>query len=150
MTPQEIEELKQLLELQREMTRQRLRTATCEAWVDDVQQKMGINRAVYAAGYGLAPAGKTETITSTTTNTTTAPPPAAPAPAPPAVAAATVSTAAKLAPYLLLAAGLAGGGGIAAAILQALTPAPAATPPAATAPATDFPVYDVQRWQPAP
>ena len=106
MTAQEIEELKQLLALQREMTRQRLRTATCEAWVDDVQQKLAINRAVYAAGYGLAPAGKTETITSTTTNNTTAPPAEAAQPPQFAVAAATASTAAKLAPYLLLAAGL--------------------------------------------
>ena len=55
MTTQEIEELRQLIALQRELTRQRLRTATCEAWVDDVQQKLALNRAVYAAGYGIAP-----------------------------------------------------------------------------------------------
>jgi hypothetical protein len=140
MTQGEIAELKQLLELQREMTRQRLRTATCEAWVDDLQQKMGINRAVYAAGYGIAPTPSTEASSTaaseppSVSQTVTLPP-----------AAAVTSTAAKFAPYLLVAASLAGGGGIGAAIVHALG---SAADPAATATPIDFPVYDVQRWKP--
>lgn len=147
MTQEEITELKQLLELQREMTRQRLRTATCEAWVDDVQQKMAINRAVYAAGYGIAPVPKAEARSTADSTAAASKPPSVSQTVTLPPAAAVTSTAAKLAPYLLVAAGLASGGGLGAAIVHALRPA---ADPAATATPIDFPVYDVQRWKPQP
>lgn len=139
MTPQEIEELRQLIALQREMTRQRLRTATCEAWVDDVQQKMALNRAVYAAGYGIAPKqpddSKAEASVSVDVQTPT------PANLP---ASQPASLAAKLAPWAIVAASLLGAGGIGSAAWYAAQSA--IRPPDATPPA--FPLYDVQAWRP--
>lgn len=139
MTTEEIEELKQLIALQREMTRQRLRTATCEAWVDDVQQKMAINRAVYAAGYGIAPKQPDDSKAQASVSVDVQ----SPTPAnPPATVPA--SLAAKLAPWAILAASLLGVGGLGSAAWYASRSS--VTPPAAAP--VDFPLYDVQAWKP--
>lgn len=140
MTLQEIEELKQLIALQRELTRQRLRTATCEAWVDDVQQKLAINRAVYAAGYGIAPKqpDDSKAQASVSLDVQTPPPCKPPATTPPA------SIAAKLAPWAIAAATLLGAGGLGSAAWYA---SQSAVAPPAAAP-VNFPLYDVQAWKP--
>lgn len=139
MTSEEIEELKQLIALQRELTRQRLRTATCEAWVDDVQQKMAINRAVYAAGYGIAPKqpdeGKADASATVSVQTPPAPP------TPPQVQPAAASLAARLAPWAIVAASVLGAGGLGSAAWYAAQPTP-------VAPAVEFPEYNVEKWTP--
>ena len=86
MNSQELEELREMLAIQRELARQRLRTSVAEAWVDDVKQKMAVNRAVYCAGYGIDPRPYAE-------------PPSA-----------SVSTASKVGKWALIAAAVAGGG----------------------------------------
>jgi hypothetical protein len=133
MTQDELDSMKRLLELEREMTRQRLRTAAAEAWVDDYQQKVGINRAVYAAGYGIAPQVQTTTKTETV-NTTAQQPVTQPQ------AQAQPSTWSKAWPILLAAAGLAAGAGIPALLSK---PQAWATAPA---PAVEMPRYDVEKW----
>jgi len=139
MTQEEIEELKQLIGLQRELTRQRLRTATCEAWVDDVQQKMAINRAVYAAGYGIAPTvnTKTETVTKTETTQDTPQPAQQPSPA--------QSLGSRLMPWIVAGSLALGGAGTGAWMLNRPDESPAVTPGGEF----EIPRYDVEKWTPA-
>lgn len=127
---QDLDELRQLLALQNEVSRQRLRTAAAEAFVDDYQHKLGVNQAVYAAGYGIAPEGKRPRTAPTATATATAT----------AEQPATPSAAAKYGPAILgglLALGV--GGGVTAWYQDE---------PAAEPPAIQMPEYDVEKWTP--
>ena len=145
---QDLEEMRQLLALQREVARQRLRTATAEAWVDDVAKKMAINRAVYCAGYEIAP--KPESVPTrfdpsqqppspaVPSETPAAPSPAAPSPVAPSVVVKSMWG--KVWPWLL-AAGI-GTAGVGSGYLLSGSEQPSVSP------SVEFPKYDVEKWVP--
>lgn len=119
-----IEEIRALMQLAREVNAQRIRQAAGEAFCDDVTQKMAVNRALFAAGYGIDPRPYAAPPATTSRSETT---PAAQPPAQPPA-----SLAAKLAPWVVGAALAAGGSGLTALWTAAKTVAPV---PAATSPA---------------
>jgi hypothetical protein len=122
-----IEEIRAMLDLVRSVEAQRLRSAIGDSFADDVAQKMAINRAVFAAGYGIDPrpyaAAPQAAAATASASTETA-------------AAASPATAAKsslwrdLAPFLIGASLLGGGAGL-PALYQWFTQPAAATPAAA-------------------
>ena len=104
------------------LARASARESLHEAWVDDVRAKLAINRAVYAAGYGLDPrpyaGGMPQPVS---------PPAPQPAPQPTSVNATSESHAGWLPAAAMFAALLAGGAGVGGLIsmLSRSEPAPA-------------------------
>jgi hypothetical protein len=133
MSRDAIEEIRAMIDLVRSVEAQRLRSAIGDSFADDVAQKMAINRAVFAAGYGIDPrpyAAPPQTAAAAPPATTTAAP---------AAPAAKSSLARDLAP-LLIGASLLGGGAGLPALYQWLA-RPAAPAPAAAESAPDTPRF---------